>query len=626
MIIYDKTPSKKIYSNDKFLQLEGYLEENVAKSSLAEFLYDNLGFTTFLLTGWRLFPFQEIVLRSWFDHNFNMAVWSRGGSKSTLVSIFCCLYPLFFPGTKITIASNAFRSTRRLILQIEKIINAKEAYLLKQCFPIEGKGKIKISRRNDEWCLPINDGHIKAIPLNEKVRGERSEVLIVDEFATVPEVLYKEVLMPFLASRSDIAERLKIDEEEGAMIASGLLTKDQRTLLESNKKIIGLTSASYDFEFVCKLYHEWAEQVGNPNTPAELGHKYFLSRLSYKALPEQLIDSEITELAKGGGEQTASFQREFMAAWSSSSDGYFNIKKLHQYTVKTGDLPCVQLRGNPDSKYILACDPNFDSSLSSDLFGLCLYLLNDEARTITQVHSYGRPGGNLKDHLDYLYYLFTNFNIVFMIADLAGEGEGNNFISTANQSNLFVKNNLKLSFIDGDFDNDDYMAQALMAKNSYNLSNKKICYRQIFKSDWIRKANEHLQSQIDYGKIHFASNLAGHDSMMNKAMDIFDDEPPVQYRDNDNKILGLLDFIALQDELISQTKHQLALIEVKATSMGTLQFDLPQQLKRSKNPDRARRDLYTCMLMGAWGAKCYWDMIYTEEKTTFTTFDPIVLR
>ncbi len=626
MIVYDKIKSNKVYSNERFWELKGFLNDKIANWTLAEFLYYNLGVTTFLLTGWRLFPFQEIILRSWFDHNYNINIWSRGGSKSTLVSIFCCLYPLFFPETKIVLASNAFRSTRRLLVQIERIINGKRAHLLKQCFPNLDGTKLPIQRRNDEWLLPINGGHIKALPLNEKVRGERAEILIIDEIGMVPETQYTDVLMPFLASRSDIAERLKIQEEEESLSIVGNLTEEQKTMMESNKKIIGLGTAGYEFEFIYKLYNQWVDKLVDPLTDNKIGRKYFVSRLSYKALPEELIDKEIAELAKGGGEQSSSFQREFMAKFVNNSDGFFNIRKLHEYTIKNGDLPCVQLRGNPDSKYILSCDPNFDSSASSDMFGLGVYLLNNDNRSITQVHSYGKPGGNLSDHLEYLHYILTNFNIVFIIADLAGEGEGNNFISTANQSNLFVKNNIKLSFIDGDFDAEDYANQLCLAKNSYNLSNKKIVYRQIFKSEWLRKSNELLQSQIDYGKIHFASQLSSHEEMMKKAIDQFGSEMPIKYKDRDEKILNLLDFIGLQDDLINQTKHQLALIEVRASDLGTLKYDLPQSLRRSKNPDRARKDLYTCILMACWGAKCYWDFLFTETKKVQNMFQPVIIR
>mgnify|MGYP001613514933 FL=1 len=245
-----------------------------------------------------------------------------------------------------------------------------------------------------------------------------------------------------------------------------------------------------------------------------------MSRISYQALPEKLIDKEIVEEAKSGGENTASFQREYMAMFSSSSDGYFNIRKLHENTIKDGDLPCVQFKGSPGAKYILAIDPSFSDSQTSDFFAMGVYLLNPDHRSITLVHGYAKTGGDadLKDHIKYLYFLLCSFDIVMIIGDFGG---GNfNFIKACNESNYFVERNIKLDFFEGDFDDEDYMGQLKVARNSYNLSAKKICYTQVYqRTNWIRKANEHLKSQIESGKVFFASKLTGHEQMFKKVIE-----------------------------------------------------------------------------------------------------------
>lgn len=628
MIYYDKEISNKIYSNEKFELLQGYLGEKEAKLSLIEFLHNNLGMTVFWLTGGgiRLFPYQEVMLRGWFDHNFNYSMVSRGGAKSFLAAVFCWLYLIFNPGTRIVLASNVFRSTRRIIASIERMVNHRDASLLRACFELEA-GKVKTQRRNDEWMLPLNDGFIKALPLNEKLRGERADILITDEFLQIPEDIYKSVLMPFLTAKSNITEALKNKEIEDALIETGQITEEERDIVTSDKKIIALTSAPYDFEFAAKLYYEWIEKITKPELNGKSGRSYFVTRLSYKALPKELVEKEIIEEAANGGEETAAFQREFMAWPASTSDGYFNIKKLNEHTVKNGDIPCVQIRGNPNSKYIVSVDPNFSSSSSSDMFGIQTWLLNEDSKSITLVNNYGKPGGNLNDHLEYFYYILKNFNVVFVIADLAGEGEGNNFVSTANTSNLFMKNNLKLDFIKGDLDKEglEYTEELKIAKNSYNLSNKRIVYRQVYGSEWIRRGNEHLQAQIEYGKIKFASPLQSVSSQFEK---VINEECPIKYKDNKTqKELGIGDFIDLQDSLINETKKQIGLIEVRASAGGALQFDLPQHLKRSKSADRSRRDLYSCSLMATWGAKLYFDMLNFEPpKINNYNFSPILLR
>ena len=542
----------------------------------------------------------------------------RGGSKTWLCAVFCCLYPIFYPRTRIVLASNAFRSTRRLIQQIERFINAKEADLLRQCY-YEKKGKLEFVRRADEMTLDINEGQIIAIPLNEKVRGTRGDILVVDEFLMVPEDIYKSVLMPFLTARNDIQEQLELEELKENLMITDDLSEEDLALAKSTKKIIGLTSASYDFEFVYRLYLNWIEKA----TKQGISRSYFVSRIGYQALPEKLIDKEIVEEAKSGGENTASFQREYMAIFSSSSDGYFNIRKLHEFTVKEGDLPCVQLKGSPDAKYVLAIDPSLSDSGSSDFFAMGVYLLNPDHRSITQVHTYARTGtcADLNGHIRYLYYLLSSFNIVMIIGDFGG---GNfNFITACNESNYFVERNIKLSFVDGDFDSEDYLEQLRVARSSYNLSGKRICYTQKFQHiEWIRKSNEHLKTQIEMGKVYFASKLTGHEERFKRAIET---EIPIIFQDKIDFEKGILDFIADQDDLIEQTKRQLALIEPKVTSGGTMQFDLPQHLRRSKSIGRARKDNYSCILMGSWIAKTYFDMSTQIDEPVYNSFEPILI-
>jgi hypothetical protein len=68
-----------------------------------------------------------------------------------------------------------------------------------------------------------------------------------------------------------------------------------------------------------------------------------------------------------------------------------------------------------------------------------------------------------------------------------------------------------------------------------------------------------------------------------------------------------IDFIEHQSFLISLTKRQIASIEPKSTDGGSMQFTLPTNLKNQSGPNRARRDLYTAVLIGNWAAKCYRD-------------------
>ena len=591
-------------ANQEILSMEGLLNDRDAKISLAKFLRSNLGFTTELVSGIKLAPYQEITLKAMMNRNFSMCVWGRGCGKTFIASVFCFLQCIFNPGTKILVAGPTFRTARFIFNNLEKLVDSKGADLLAQCFG----AKVK---RNDQYEWQINGGSITAIPLNgEKIRGFRANILVLDEFLLLPEDIIKTVLMPFLVAPQNMKERIEIREMEDKLIEAGHMTEEDRMVFENDSKMIALSSASYTFENLFRTYKDWIENIEG-NEPTE--SKYFISQLSFEALPEHMIDKTIIEEAQEGGQSHSSFQREYCAQFSDGSDSYFSAKKMHLCTVKDGDEPSTLIRGEKGKKYILGIDPSFSNSPTSDFFAMSVLEIEPENRMTTLVHSYAVAGGDLKDHIKYMEYLTDSFDLEMIMIDNAGF----QFIDSCNESEAFKEK--QLSFIDfnSDTDGNDYHQMLRKAKSQYNKKSGHICVKQVFTSNWIRNANEHLQACIDHKRLWFASRTTANEKAFNKQSG---------YRIN----LGLaqsdtvLDLIETQDSLIYSTKKQCALVEVKTSPRGTQSFDLPQHLKRSTSENRARKDNYTTLLLSNWMAKCYFDMIGVKETKT-ETFSPFMM-
>ena len=107
--------------NQEVLSMKGELEDKEAKITLAKFLRNNLSFTVELLTGIKLAPFQEILLKGMLNRNFSMLVLGRGGGKTFISAVYCILQCIFEPGTKILVAGPTFRTARFIFNNIEKI-------------------------------------------------------------------------------------------------------------------------------------------------------------------------------------------------------------------------------------------------------------------------------------------------------------------------------------------------------------------------------------------------------------------------------------------------------------------------------------------------------------------------
>jgi hypothetical protein len=614
-MIYSPDKYKKDYPdiNKELMELKGILNDKEAKISLAKFLRANLGFTTELISGIKLAPYQEIHLKGLLNRNFSMCVFGRGCGKSFIASIFCFLQCVFEPNTKILIAGPTFRTARFIFNNIEKIVNSKGAELLQQAFGVK-------SKRNDQYEWSINGGSIVAIPLSgEKIRGFRANVLVLDEFLLLSEDIVKTVLMPFLVAPQNMKERMEIREMEDALIRDGAMKEEDRMVFENNSKMIALSSASYTFENLYKTYNEWVEKI---HSKEDTEASYFVSQLSYEALPLEMIDKTIIEEAQNGGSSHSSFLREYCARFIDGSDSYFSAKKMEECTIPNGQTPHTLMKGIPGKKYILGIDPNMSDSPNADYFAMAVMEIDEETKTGTLVHTYAGLG-NLKNHVNYFYYIMTNFNIVFMILDNAG---ADIFLSACNQSELFKSNNLVINTFEfnSDLEGADYDQEIRKVRNSYNLESKKIAFNQVFTSNFIRKANEHLQASIDYKKIWFASKTCANDNFFET---VFSQSIPLELmKTEEKKDWSTLDFIENQDDFIYQTKKQCTLVEHSSTARGTQSFDLPQHLKRSSSSNKARKDNYSALLLGNWGLKCYYDIMTAPKEEISQTFTPIMIK
>jgi len=598
--------------NDEYSRLKDTLEDKEAKITLAKFLRSNIGITTELISGIKLWPYQEVIIKAMLNRNFCLNVWGRGASKSFSAAVFCFLQCIFEPKSKILIAGPTFRTARSIFNSIEKITESKGAELLMQAFGAK-------SKRNDEYDWSINEGSIKAIPLSgEKIRGFRANVLVLDEFMLLPEDIIKNVLMPFLIVPQDIKERISIREQEDDLISQGAITEADRMEFKNTSKMIALSSASYTFENLYKTYKEWCDNIYSKETTSAT---YFVSQLSYEALPPEMIDSSITEEAQNGGASHASFLREYCAQFTDGSDSYFSMKKMEECTLKFEERPHSQIKGDNGKQYILAMDPNMSDSPNADYFAMGILEIDRENKNDTLVHCYAGLG-SLNTHIKYFHYLMTSFNIVYIICDNAG---ADIFFNTYNESQYVNSESEKIKFInfDSDLEGIEYTRMVQKAKSQYNLENKQIAVTQVFTTTFIRRGNENLQAAIDYKKIWFASKTVANENFFNEEINKRIPEEIIFVEEN--KDWNKLDLIEHQDLLVYNTKKQCSLVEFTTSSRGSVNFDLPQHLKRSNSPNRARKDNYTALMLAKWGSKCYNDIMTTENKIVAAGFTPILI-
>lgn len=588
-----------------------------ARLTLARFMLHNIGFSFYFLSGFELFPIQEIVIRAILLKDISLIVGGRGFSKSTMLSVLSIIYPMFYPNSSMCIVASNFRRSRNILEAAEKIVDGKRAKLLRKCF------SDTLKRSNDIYRWKIDNGsEVFALPLStgEGLRGTRCHYLAQDEANLISKDIEDVILKPFLTVKQNVKEENEIKAAEDELIKRGLFNESERMSFPKNKHS-AFSSASFQFQYLYQKYCEYIKAINTPSQDKD-APSYFVMRASYEAIPEgSLFDmTQINDARKDGGENTEVFKREYKAIFTNANDGYFNIKKLHACTVQDGDTPQIQFKGEKNSEYILTIDTSYSQSKSSDYFAMSVFLLGKEQRRMFQVHTYARAGGNLKDHYSYLTYLLTYFNIVFIGIDASGD----EFIHSYNESVIAQDNKISLNFIDSDFDDEgNYLEMLSKAKRSYNRETRTIVYGMKPQSSIIRKANESLQAQIEASKIWFASRIEADEKNVTKYRELIE---KFAIKNKNDDVFNIIDFIEDQNYWINETKAQVGLIEVKATVLGTLQFDLPQSLRRSNNPNRARKDCYTALLIGNMAATHYYNMVFKEEEQVESTFEPFFIK
>jgi hypothetical protein len=607
----------KFISNDELNNISGYIEEREAKLLFYQFLRNNITFATDLITGVKLFPFQHMAIKGMLESDYFLGVWSRGMSKSYTTGIYAVLDAILNQGVETGILSRSFRQSKMIFKKIEDIAAKPEAYLLKQCIT-------HVSKSNDEWVMEIGRSRIRALPLGdgEKLRGFRFHRIIIDEFLLMPERIYNEVIVPFLSVVQNPTQREDLYKVESKLIAQGDMKEEDRYQWPNNK-LIALSSASFKFEYLYKLYEQYEQLIYNPKNKEKT--KRCVMQFSYDCAPEQLYDQNLINQAKSTMSESQ-FLREFGAQFTDDSSGYFKISKMALCTVPDGEQPSIEVVGKPEDEYIVSVDPSWSETESSDDFAIQVLKINREKQICTLVHSYALSGSSLKDHIQYFLYILNNFNVVGVCMDYNG---GVQFMNSCNESEVFKAAKINLKQIVTEFERpEEYQQNLLTAKSEYNKSDYRYVMLRKPTSSWIRLANELLQANFDHQRTYFASRAIDDNFRSQTRQKININNLKFSNAldsEKENEEAKMIDFVEHLTDMILLTKTECALIQITTSAQGLQNFDLPPNLKRKTGPDKPRKDSYSALVLGNWMCKIYFDMQQVHIEDITETFQPLFI-
>lgn len=362
----------------------------------------------------KLYPFQLVMLNTLWYKKFPMLIVSRGGSKSYMLGLYALLRAILVPGSKIVIAGAGMRQSKLVFRYIQAFYD--QSPVIKEALKTWGGPKYG----SDEATLKVGLSNISAIPIGDenKVRGMRANVLIIDEFAVVPEETFNIVLGPFTATQMD-----PMDKETIAQFVKRLnKLKVSQSLIDfiihsqgfGNQLVIAGT-AYYKQNHLYKTYLTYKAAIESAGDPKILRQKlqeisfkmtgmeskvsneevdrlskhwknYSVMKLPYQAIPESLLDQDMI-LSQKATFPAHRFKMEYEAEFPDDSDGFIKRSWIERATPRKPENPVnIELYGDPVGTYVLGLDP----AKHNDNFGAVVLKLTSRGKELVYCDAWHR--------------------------------------------------------------------------------------------------------------------------------------------------------------------------------------------------------------------------------------------
>jgi DNA-binding transcriptional regulator WhiA len=136
--------------------------------------------------------FQRKTLRDLWFKKYNLLLMSRGIGKTWLLGLFAVLYAMLHPNARIGVIAPSFKQTEFLF---DKISGFYE-----EC-PYFRASVSKFSKTTYKAICKFHNGSfVEGLPLGtgEKIRGQRYNIILIDEYAFVSEEIVKKVVRPMM--------------------------------------------------------------------------------------------------------------------------------------------------------------------------------------------------------------------------------------------------------------------------------------------------------------------------------------------------------------------------------------------------------------------------------------------
>jgi hypothetical protein len=564
-----------------------------------------LSFMSSQILNIQLLPSQALVLQELWTRKFPMLIASRGFGKSFMLSLYAVLRALILPRRKIVVVGAAFRQSKVLFEYMETMWR-NSPMLRDICDGDSGP------RRDTDRCtLRLNDSTVTCLPLGDgqKIRGQRANDIIADEFASIPREIFENVVAGFAAVSADPVENVKRLAAKKKAEELGIQIEEESKEQKTDNQIVLSGTAYYDFNHFATYWKKWKgiirskgdhtrlkEIFGGEAPPEDFDWKqYSIIRVPYELLPKGFMDADQVARSKATV-HTGIYQMEYGACFTRDSQGFFKRSLIESCVLNNENIIKDQsgneisfeavLMGNKDKKYIYGVDP----ASEVDNFSIVILEVNPDHRRI--VHCWTTTRSEHKEKVKKGYSTETDFYSycarkirdlmkLFPCIHIAMDAQGG---GVAVMESLHDKDKIR----DGEVPIwpviDDNKEKDTDGERGLHIL--EMC--QFAKYDWLAEANHGMRKDFEDKALIFpffdsvSLGLSTHeDELKNRMFDTLEE--------------CVLDIEELKDEL--------SMIQMSQTASGRDRWDTPEVIIGTGRKSKMRKDRYSALIMANMAAR-----------------------
>ena len=552
-----------------------------------------------------LLPTQALMLREMWNRKFPMLIASRGFGKSFILSVYAILRALLMPGRKVIIVGAAFRQSKILFEYMDGIW--RNSPILRDI--VGGGGG---PRRGVDMCrLTIGESTITCLPLGDgtKIRGQRANDIIADEFASIPREIFENVVAGFAAVTASPVENVRRIASQKKAIELGEVENNEQAIYEGlGNQIILSGTAYYDFNHFAEYWKKWkqiiqskghpkklAEIFGGDEIPADFDwRQYSIIRVPFELLPEGFMDAAQVARSKATV-HSGIYQMEFGACFATDSHGFFKRSLIESCVVSPENpisLPSGEVNfqsvitGNPNCRYVYGIDP----ASEVDNFSIVVMEVHEDHSRVVYcwTTNRGRHKEQLKagvaDETDFYSYCsrkIRDLMKVFPCEEIAldAQGGGIAIIEALHDKDKIQEGELAIwPTIDEKKEKDTDGEPGLHIVEMIQFA----------KADWVGEANHGLRKDFEDKTVlfpYFDSATLG--------LAISDDKLK-------DRIYDTLEDCVME---IEELKDELSMIIMMQPVSGRDKWDTPEVKLPGGRKDRLRKDRYSSLIMANMSAR-----------------------